>query len=176
MAIRRDRNGRIYPINDAGEAPTRAIQREERAKPGPETPAPDGERTRLFRRVTPPPLDEAIQDPVVGWLVIIKGPGQGKALKVGYGMNSLGRGSGARIRLDFGDLEISRDNHAMLTYDPRGRRFYMQHGEGTNLTYLNNQPILAPVELTGGETILLGQTQLRFVPLCGPDFDWQDIG
>jgi hypothetical protein len=30
-----------------------------------------------------------------------------------------------------------------------------------------------PAELHGGETISLGQTSLRFVPLCGAEFDWQ---
>jgi pSer/pThr/pTyr-binding forkhead associated (FHA) protein len=116
-----------------------------------------------------------MQDPVVGWLVITAGPGQGRALALGYGRNSIARGPKARISLDFGDLEISRDEHAVITYDPKGRRFYLQHGGGTNLTYLNEQPVLVPTELQGREIIWLGQTQLRFVPFCGEDFDWQSI-
>ncbi len=60
----------------------------------------------------------------------------------------------------------------MLTYDPRGRKFYLQHGGGANLTYLGDVPVLQPAEIKGGETISLGNTKLRFVPLCGSDFDW----
>jgi hypothetical protein len=118
--------------------------------------------------------DSAMHDPVVGWLVIVVGPGRGNALTLGYGLNGIGRGPRARVRLDFGDLEISRDQHAVITYDPKGRRFYLQHGGGTNLTYLDQQPVLVPSELKGDEIIVLGQTQLRFIPFCGANFDWQD--
>ena len=31
------------------------------------------------------------------------------------------------------------------------------------------------MELIGGEFITLGNTTLRFVRLCGPEFDYQDI-
>lgn len=117
----------------------------------------------------------SMDDPVVGWVVVIKGPGQGAGLALGYGMNSIGRSSNERICLDFGDEQISRSQHAVITYDPRGRKYFVQHGGGKNLTYLNgDQPVLTPVELKGGEVIALGDTQLRFVPFCGKDFDWQD--
>jgi pSer/pThr/pTyr-binding forkhead associated (FHA) protein len=111
-------------------------------------------------------------DPVVGWLVVISGPGQGRTLRLGHGMNSIGRGEGQRCRLDFGDTEISRNLHATVTYDPRGRKFYLMHGGGQNLTYLGENPVLQPVVLSGGELISLGKTTLKFVALCGPDFDW----
>ncbi|MCG5539349.1 FHA domain-containing protein [Halorhodospira sp. 9622] len=113
-------------------------------------------------------------DPVVGWLVVERGPGRGTARELGYGMNSIGRAKDERVSVDFGDHEISRHNHAVVTYDPRGRRFYVQHGDAKNLTYVNDSPVLQPVELAGGEQIALGDTVLRFVALCGPDFDWQD--
>ena len=61
-----------------------------------------------------------------------------------------------------------------MTYDPRGRKFYMQHGGGTNLTYVNDQPVLIPIELPALSHISIGNTILRFVPLCGDAFDWQD--
>jgi len=116
--------------------------------------------------------DDAMADPLVGWLVIIAGPGQGNFARLGHGMNSIGRAEGQRCRLDFGDTEISRKVHATITYDPRGRKFYLMHGGGQNLTYLGETPVLQPAQLTGGETISLGKTTLKFVPLCGPDFDW----
>lgn len=113
-------------------------------------------------------------EPVVGWLVIVDGPGKGIAKTLGYGMNSIGRGIEARLSLDFGDEQISRKGHAMLTYDPKGRRYYIQHGEGTNLTYVNDVPVLQPTELKGREMIGIGNTRLCFIPFCGSEFDWQD--
>ena len=116
--------------------------------------------------------DDAMADPLVGWLVIIAGPGQGNFARLGHGMNSIGRAEGQRCRIDFGDAEISRKVHATITYDPRGRKFYLMHGGGQNLTYLGESPVLQPALLTGGEVISLGKTTLKFIPLCGPDFDW----
>ena len=115
-----------------------------------------------------------MDDPVVGWLVVVQGPGKGRAVQLGYGSNSLGRGATDRLKLDFGDDQISRNGHAVVTYDPRGRKFYVQHGGGTNLTYLGGQPVLAPAELPPQGRIGIGKTVLRFVPFCGAEFDWQD--
>jgi hypothetical protein len=117
---------------------------------------------------------EPMEDPVVGWVVIVAGPGQGASLNLGYGMNSIGRAPSERICLDFGDTQISRTNHAAITYDPRGKKYFVAHGGGKNLTYLGDEPVLVPVELKGGEEVMIGDTTLRFVPFCGADFDWRD--
>lgn len=45
-------------------------------------------------------------------------------------MNSIGRASDERVALDFDDELISRKGHAIVTYDPKGRKFYIQHGGG----------------------------------------------
>lgn len=129
-------------------------------------------RERSASAAADTPIDDALIDPIVGWLVIVDGPGRGHALQLGHGMNSIGRADGQRCRLDFGDTEISRKTHATLTYDPRGRKFYLMHGGGQNLTYIGETPVLSPVVLNGGELISMGKTTLKFVPLCGPDFDW----
>ena len=113
-------------------------------------------------------------DPVVGWLVIVDGPGKGNSLTLGYGMNGIGRASSERVVLDFGDEEISRTAHAQLSYDGRGRKFYLQHGGGANLTYIGDTPVLQPTILHGGELISIGNTRLRFCPFCDEHFDWQD--
>jgi hypothetical protein len=112
------------------------------------------------------------KQPVVGWLVIINGPGRGESITLGYGLNSIGRAGEERVSLDYGDEEISREKHALLTYDPKGRKFYLQHGGGINLTYIGNDPVLQTVELKGGEVISIGKTELSFVPFCGQNFDW----
>lgn len=131
--------------------------------------------SRSRQTAAPAEAEFGAEGPVVGWLVVVKGPGRGGSIKLGYGMNSIGREADNRVCLPFGDELISRRKHAVLTYDPRGRKFYLQHGDSVNLTYVGESPVLAPVVLLGGETIRLGgATELRFVPLCGEDFDWED--
>ena len=140
-------------------------------RPGSRTPAAEPTEAQAEAKA-----DDGMADPVVGWLVVVAGPGQGQVCKLGYGTNSLGRGENARARLDYGDEGISRENHAALTYDSRGRKFYLQHGGGVNLTYLGDTPVLTPTSLEPMQDICIGDTTLRFVPFCGPDFDWQDLG
>jgi len=137
---------------------------------------PTGRRARPMADagLAPSPKDH-MHDPVVGWLAIVAGPGAGDYVRLGYGMNNIGRSDDQRCRLNFGDENISRQNHASVTYDPRGRKFYLQHGGGQNLTYLGQTPVLQPAELRGGEMIVLGGTTLRFVPLCGEAFDYTDL-
>ena len=152
--------------------------------PGRRGQASEEPQTRHFRPGSdpaPPPTeasstDDGMNDPTVGWLVVVDGPGMGQVCRLGYGVNSLGRGGKSRVKLDFGDGEISREDHATVTYDPKGRQYYIQHGGGMNLTYLDDEPVLAPTPLDALRHIVLGATTLRFVPLCGTEFDWQDLG
>ncbi|MDJ0948651.1 MAG: FHA domain-containing protein [Alphaproteobacteria bacterium] len=204
MSVRRGPDGKIINVDEGGadDEQTRRIQRRS-TKPGrlsdPEAPtagratreepttdrvgAPAGgePKTQIVGRPRGGAEEEAgearhMDDPVVGWVVVVKGPGRGASVPLGYGMNSIGRAAGERVCLDFGDEQISRSQHAIITYDPRGRKYFVQHGGGKNLTYLGeDQPVLTPVELFGGEEITLGETALRFVPFCGKEFDWQDL-
>lgn len=131
--------------------------------------------TRIYR----PPSVSGSNDPtkneselVVGWLVVVDGPGKGNSRALGYGVNTIGRANTERVPLDFGDPEITREKHALLTYDHKGKKFYLQHGGGANLTYVGETPVLQPVELKGREIIGIGQTKLSFIPFCGSDFSW----
>lgn len=121
------------------------------------------------------PDETPLNDPLAGWLVVISGPGQGNTVRIGYGVNSIGRDASQKISLDHGDERISRREHALLTYDPAERAFHIQHGGGASLTYLNEQVLLTPSTLKTGDQLRLGDTLLRFVPLCCESFDWQDI-
>ena len=145
----------------------------ERGKPEEHTRINIGDRRPDDKQETAGKAD-GMDDPVVGWLAVVEGPGKGRALQLGYGSNPIGRGRTARVSLDFGDNQISRGEHAIVTYDPRGRKFFVQHGGGTNLTYLDDQPVLIPTELPAQSHIVIGNTVLRFIPLCGDAFDWQD--
>lgn len=137
------------------------------------TKADEDSHTKIFRPSSSGgEKNELGKEPVVGWLVVVKGPGRGRSLNLTYGVNSIGRSSDERICLDFGDDEISRQRHALLTYDPKGKKFYLQNGEGVNLTYIGDSPVLQTTELKGGEIISLGKTELCFVAFCGINFDW----
>lgn len=112
--------------------------------------------------------------PVVGWLVVTGGPGRGASRPVYHGMNSLGRASDQMIPLDLGDETISRDKHCFIIYDEEARKFYVQHGGKANLVRRNTEPVLEATELGAGDDLRVGATTLKFVPFCGPDFDWQE--
>lgn len=141
------------------------------------TPSSDADKTQLVgvAESSSASNDNVMADPTVGWLVVVNGPGTGQVLRLGYGSNSIGRGASDRVRLDFGDQKISRNEHSIITYDPRSRKFYIQHGRGNNLTYLEEKPVLVPTELTERSRLSIGETQLLFIPLCGEGFDWQDV-
>jgi hypothetical protein len=111
-------------------------------------------------------------DPVVGWLVVIDGPGRGRSMEIGSGANPIGRAPGQKLCLNFGDTRISRERHAVIVYDPLSRRFFLQSGPGRNLTYLGSDVVLEPKEMKPGDTITVGDTVLHFVPYCGADFGW----
>ena len=138
----------------------------------------DDEKTKVFRQnkdnENTDNKESKMQDPPVGWLVVVDGPGKGHFLTLGYGQNTIGRGESNRLRLDLGDKEISRESNAVATYDPKTRKFYLSPGTGQNLSYLDDEPVLSPTEIKSGAKISVGQTILRLVQFCDKDFDWQD--
>lgn len=165
------------PLPSTGQGlsqPTRIIEPEES----------EGEMTRLVgpaRRgqasepvAAAPAPDGGEVDPVVGWLVVLSGPGRGNSRRLGYGQNSIGRDRTERICLDFGDASISRSKHAFVIYEPRRREYFIRPGDGANLTYLNGDLLAEPRPLSPADSIEMGATKLKFVPLCGPEFDWED--
>jgi len=110
--------------------------------------------------------------PVVGWLVVVDGPGKGRSIELGYGMNIVGRLPGNRVVLGFGDDQISGEDHFRVAYDGTHRQFHLVPGRGTNLVYLAGSPLLSPVLMEAGSEIVVGATRLRFMALCGKDWDW----
>ena len=109
----------------------------------------------------------------VGWLAVVAGPGRGRALSLQAGINAIGRGPRAHVRLDFGDTAIAESDHAILNYSAAQQEFHLLPGQGSSAALLLNETVVKDtVTLQGGELLTLGNTQLRFVPLCGKDFDW----
>ncbi len=113
--------------------------------------------------------------PVIGWMVVLSGPGRGNSMPLGYGRNSIGRGEENEVCLPFGDLEISKKDHAFIAYDPRSRKCYAQFGNSRNLVYLNGAPLLSLAEMPARSLLRLGKTELMYVPFCTDELDWKDI-
>lgn len=112
----------------------------------------------------------------VGWLVVVDGPGVGHAFSIFTGASVIGRGEDQMIRLDFGDNSISRNNHAAIAYDEESNKFYIGHGGKSNIIRRNARPVLSTEELHHADLLRIGETTLRFVALCGSDFQWTISG
>jgi hypothetical protein len=111
-------------------------------------------------------------EPVVGWLVCVSGPDRGRDYRIRSQRNFIGRDARMDICISSDD-QISRENHAALTYDPRANTFKLAPGESHGITYLNGESVDLPVNLKQFDSIELGNTKLIFIPFCGEAFQWQ---
>jgi len=116
------------------------------------------------------------QDPVVGWLVVVGGPGLGAFRSIFEGNNAIGRGATQRIAIDFGDNSISSEEQAYIRYDSMDRSFlFVPNLAKTNVVAVNNKKPTSAIKLEPMDMITMGHTQLAFVPFCGEDFDWSEL-
>lgn len=156
-------------------APTTRVVRgpdKAKAKPRPSAAA----STQLVRGKAKVKRGEFEQDPVVGWLVIVGGPGIGHFRPVFEGNNTLGRSESQRIPIDFGDDAISGEEQAFVRYDSQSRTFlFVPNLSKTNIVSINEKRPTGAVELSAMDVITVGRTQLVFVPFCGPEFDWSEL-
>ncbi|MDQ2090885.1 FHA domain-containing protein [Marimonas arenosa] len=133
-----------------------------------------GKEADPFARASAGDEEESYTQFPVGWLVVIGGPGRGAAFTLFNGVSQIGRGESQTVRLDFGDNSISRENHAAIAFDAEQNAFFIGHGGKANLVRCNNMPVLSTQALAAGDTIRIGETTLRFMPLCGPEFSWAE--
>lgn len=111
-------------------------------------------------------------DPVVGWLVCIKGEHFGESFVICVGMNSVGRSEKNRIVVKR-DPSISREKHAIITYEPKHHQFYIKPGDSSGLTYVNEEYITETKHLVAKDVLELGNSKFMLIPLCGEDFFWE---
>ena len=107
-----------------------------------------------------------------GWLVVKSGPGHGATYALTQGVSQIGRGSDQTVALDFGDMAISRQNHAAVAYDGATHQFHVGHGGKSNLVRLNGKPLLSTEIVVDGDEIQIGETTLVLKVLCTPAFNW----
>ena len=117
--------------------------------------------------------DFAGPEPVVGWLVCIKGEYVGQSFNLKAGQNFIGRALNMDVALAK-DTSVSRNKHTIITYDPQNRVFYIKPGESNGLTYVEGTLMLNPQQINAYEKVRVGNSELVFVPCCGDQFTWED--
>lgn len=116
------------------------------------------------------PIDS---EPVVGWLVCVKGKHFGESFNIFAGRNAVGRSDSNKIVLAK-DTSVSRNKHVWLTYEPKKREFFIQPGEGSGLSYLNGENVMESMKLQAKDVLEFGSGRYILIPLCGEDFTWED--
>jgi hypothetical protein len=139
-------------------------------------PATDAGRTQVIRGKPKVARVGFEQDPVVGWLVVVGGPGLGSFRPIYEGNNAVGRAASQRIPIDFGDNTISSEEQAYIRYDSMDRSFlFVPNLAKTNVVAVNNKKPTGAIKLEQMDVITMGRTQLAFVPFCGEEFDWSEL-
>lgn len=110
-------------------------------------------------------------DPVVGWLVCVRGKEKGRDYRIHCDNNFIGRSEKMDVCVR-GDETISRENHAIISFDARDRVYYFSPGDGRSIVRVNNRAIFQTTTLCAYDIIEIGRTSLMFVPLCGERFEW----
>lgn len=147
-------------------------------------PMPDAlGRTRAARDIGEPPSGDAEPtravwnkrmggiDPVVGWLVCIAGPDKGRDFRIHTERNFLGRDPSMDIAVA-GDASISRQNHTVVSYNPKKHSFQHRTRRCTGLTFVNEEELLAAQPLAPYDVIEVGASKFLFVSFCGDRFTW----
>lgn len=112
-------------------------------------------------------------DPVVGWLVCISGEHFGESFNISAGKNSIGRNVENKIVISR-DSSVSRVKHSLIIYEPKKRKFYLQPGDSSGLTYLNGDDVFETKLLEPKNIIEIGASKFIFIPLCNDEFSWDE--
>jgi len=136
----------------------------------------DAGKTQAVRGKPKVLRNDFLADPVVGWLVVVGGPGLGSFRPIFEGNNAVGRSKDQRIPIDFGDTTISSEEQAYIRYDSADRAFlFVPNLSKTNIVAINDKKPTGAVKLELMDVITMGRTQLAFVPFCGEEFDWSEL-
>lgn len=114
---------------------------------------------------------DAQVDPVVGWVVCTSGGDKGRDWRLVAGKNLIGRDAAMQVALT-GDTTVSRERHAIISFEPRRKVFSLLPGDSRGLVYHNGDEVMAPVILAAHDRIELGKSTLVFLPFAGDSFGW----
>lgn len=169
------------PLNGPNTPPTKAVRQQR--LPSPPAGAPAGanaarppQKTQRLRSKKEGAQTDFYSEPVVGWLVVVGGPGIGAYKPIFQGNNTIGRAQNQQIQINFGDETISAEEQAFIRYDADDKNFLLVPNlSKTNVVWVNDSKPTAAVELKHMDVIAMGRTSLVFVPFCGKEFDWGDL-
>ena len=119
-------------------------------------------------------FDELADNLVLGWLVAVNTEIRGRVFTISETKVTIGR-SDLEHPTDIdlhGDRAVSRGAQAVIVYDPLNKKFFINSAGGKTSVYVNRQMVMVPVELSAGDIIMLGETELVFTPLCTEKFSW----
>jgi hypothetical protein len=109
--------------------------------------------------------------PVIGWLVAIDGPIRGRDFRLSPGRNSIGRLDHHRVAI--ADPAVSRDEHAVLTFDPTTAECRLWPVAGHIVqTGEHGAFLTTSLLLRSFDAFKVGATTLLYVALCGERFRW----
>lgn len=129
----------------------------------------DDQKTVSFFSESPVLADK---NPVVGWMVCIKGSLYGQDFRLKTGRNFVGRGDNMDICLK-GEKTVSRDRHAIVIYEPKQNLFLAQPGETKELIYLNGSVVLTPTIMKKNDVLQVGDSSLMLIPCCDDVYRWE---
>lgn len=156
--------------------PTTRVMRQTTQTEGADMNSDQEARTQMVRGRQEVERGDFSQDPVVGWIVVVGGPGIGSFRPVFEGNNTVGRSKSNRVAIDFGDDTISAEEQAYIRYDSADRSFlFVPNMAKTNVVSVNDKRPATAVSLQSMDVITMGRTQMVFVAFCGPDFDWGEL-
>lgn len=115
--------------------------------------------------------DLSNDEPVVGWLVCVKGTSFGQSFNLIAGKNTIGRSLQMDVDL-VSEESVSRNTHAIIIYEPKKRQFILKAGDSSGLTYLNDELVLDHLIIKAYDKIQLGECEMIFVPFCNEKFTW----
>ncbi|MDR1421397.1 MAG: FHA domain-containing protein [Coriobacteriales bacterium] len=113
-------------------------------------------------------------DPPVAFVVVIDGPDKGASFALKAGRSFIGRGADSDVALP-GDEAVSREGHALISYDARKNSFLAASGQGRQISYLNGVELVDPQPIKAYDLIELGRSKLSFLPFCGEEFSWDAL-
>ena len=109
-------------------------------------------------------------DPVVGWLVCVKGEEKGRDYRLHAGRNFVGRAEHMDVAI-YDDPEVSREDHCSLIYDPLHGDYLLFPGSG-GATFFDGNPVREPVLLRDGGEIGIGGALFIFIAFCKGGQSW----
>lgn len=98
---------------------------------------------------------------VVGRLTIVEGAGSGKTVNIFTGTNQIGRGDDMRVQINFGDDTISRQQHAVITFDAKELEVRIYDGGKPGGLWVNGTRVTSDQVIKFGDLIRLGETTLK---------------